>query len=366
MTVFDVTLTTLSPVHIGDGNELKKDFDFVIHNGQTLRVNEDAFLRAKEDKVRPGRDGKYPAPGQLLEAADYKNQALFRYALRGQPRSRKTDARVKTFIKDVFDQPYIPGSSLKGALRTALAWTGWEEVNPKFDRQAIDRRKNWAGQPLEKKLFGDNPNHDLLKSLKVSDLLGPGKPEEYLLLVNAHVLTAKSAGSPIELEAVAGNKDFHGTLTIDESFFSPMAERELRFNNRRHWLDELMARVQAHSQARIEQLATWFEQASGADAIARFYRQLAGAEMKPTQAFLQLGWGGGWDGKTFWTHLQKDPEFFEEIVDDFRLHRAGRNAPPRRTGDPFPRSKRAAMVVKNNVSRPAAPFGWVVMEMNPR
>ena len=366
MTVFDTTLTTLSPVHIGDGNELKQDFDFVIHSGQTLRINEDALLLAKEDKLRPRRDGSYPAPGHLLDAADYHNDALFRYALRGQPRSKKTNAMIKTFIKDVVDRPYIPGSSLKGALRTALAWTGWEELNPKLDRQAIGRKKSRAGQPLEKKIFGADPNHDLLKSLKVSDLFGPEKPEECLLLVNAQVLTARSAGSPIELEALAGNKDFQGTLTIDESFFSPMAERELRFNNRRHWLDELMARVQAHSQARIEQLATWFERASGADAIARFYRQLADAEMKPNQALLQLGWGGGWDGKTFWTHLQKDPQLFEKIVDEFRLHRAGRNAPPRRVGDPFPRSKRAAMVVKDNVARPAAPFGWVVMEMNPR
>lgn len=366
MTVYDITLKTLSPVHIGDGDELKQDFDFVVHNGKTLRLNMDAILLAKEDRLRPRRDGTYPAPGHLLDAEDFKDQTLFQYTLRGIPRSRRTDARVKTFIKDVHDRPYVPGSSLKGALRTALAWTGWDEVNPKLDRDAIGPRRSWAGQPLERKIFGPNPNLDLLRAMQVSDLFGPQKAGGRLLLVNAQVLTARSAGSPIELEAISGDTAFKGSLTVDESLFTPMAEKKLHFNNRRHWLDELMARAQAHSQARIERLTEWFEKADGTEAVAGFYSKLGKTGLKSNQAFMQIGWGSGWDGKTFWTHLQKNAQLFEQLVDDFRLHRAGRNAPPRKTGDPFPRSKRAAMVVKDGVPRPVAPFGWVLMEMTPK
>jgi CRISPR-associated protein Csm5 len=335
MSVYNITLKILSPIHIGDGNELRQDFDFVVYKGQTLRLNEDAILQAKEEKLKPSRDGRYPPPGKLLEEADYRNGALFRYVLRGFPRSKRVDARVKTFIKDVYDRPYIPGSSLKGALRTALAWTGWKEVKPRLDRSAIGRHKSWAGQPLEKKLFGRDPNHDLLRALQVSDLIGPQKPGEGLVLVNAQVLTKRSHGSPIELEALAGDLTFKGTITIDESLFSELAERELHFQNRRRWLEELMIRTQNHSRARIARLMEWFDEAQESERVASFYRELNKAGIKPNQALVQLGWGSGWDGKTFWTHLQQDPHFFEGLIRDFRMHRAGRRCPPPATRRPF-------------------------------
>ncbi len=364
MSVFNVTLKTLTPLHIGDGDELRQNFDFTVHQGRTYRLDEDAMLSAKQAQLTRRRNGTYPTPGELLSEADYNNPALFRYVLRGYPRSAKTDARIKSFIKDIHDRPYIPGSSLKGALRTALAWTGWGEVRPRLERGALGRHKSWAGQPLERQLFGPDPNHDLLRALQVADLFGPDQPGGGLLLVNAQVLTMKSHGSPIELEAVAGDITFSGTLTIDETLFSPSAEKELRFANRKRWLDELLPRAQAHSQARIAELASWFERAEGGQAIARFYRQLAAASLGPAQALVQIGWGAGWDGKTFWTHLQADPQLFEQLVRDFNLHRAGKNSPPRRAGDPFPRSKRAAMTVKEGGTQLAAPFGWALLELS--
>lgn len=363
MSNYKLSLHTLSPLHIGDGDELRQHFDFAVHEGRTYRLNEDAILLAKEDRLRPDRAGHYPAPGLLLEERDFQNPALFRYSLRGFPRSSKTDARLKSFIKDVHDRPYIPGSSLKGAMRTALAWTGWREVQPRLDRSAIGRSRSWAGQPLERKLFGPDPNHDLLRALQVSDLSGPGEAGGGLMIVNAQVLTRRNAGSPIELEAVAGDTAFTGSLVIDDRLFSEQAERELHFNNRRHWLDELLPRIQAHSRARISELARWFAEADNCETIAAFYRQLSAVNLAPNQALLQIGWGAGWDGKTFWTHLQKEKLLFEQLVTDFRMHKTGRSSPPRRAGDPFPRSKRAVMLVKEGVARAARPFGWVLIEL---
>ena len=362
MTVYQLTLKTLSPLHIGDGDELKQDFDFVTRGNLTYRINEDALLLAKESLLRRDeRSGRYPVPGKLLSEPDFDNATFFRYVLRGTPRSAKTDARVRSFIKDVYDHPYIPGSSLKGALRTALAWSGWKEVNPSLND--IGNRRAWAGQGLEHKLFGANPNLDLLRALHVSDLFGPQKAGGNLVLVNAQVLTKKNAASPIELEAIPGDVSFSGSLTLDESLFSPLAEPVLHFANRKHWLDEMLKRAQAHSLARIHELAGWFERADHTEGIARFYGRLAAASLPENQCLLQIGWGAGWDAKTFWTHLQTDPLRFERLVADFRLSKAGRNSPPRQSGEAFPRSKRAAMVMKNGVPQAVAPFGWVLMEL---
>lgn len=363
MTVYQVNVQTLTPLHIGDGDELRQDFDFTVYKNHTYRLDEDAILLAKSDLLRPDRQGHYPPPGKLLNEADFQNGDLFRYVLRGAARSGKTDARLKSFIKDVYDRPYVPGSSLKGAIRTALAWTGWEEVKPKLDRSALGRSKSWAGQPLEKKLFGPDPNHDLLRALHVADLFGPTEAGEGLLVVNAQVLTRKNAESPIELEALPGDISFQGSLTIDETLFNAIAEPVLHFGNRRHWLDNLMARVQAHSQARIAELLAWFEGADQAySAVARFYRRLHETPLGKNQALVQLGWGSGWDGKTFWTHLQTDPLLFEQLVKDFNMHKAGRESPARKPGDEFPRSKRAAMVLKQGKAQAVAPFGWALLE----
>ncbi len=366
MTVFTINMQTLSPLHIGDGGELRQDFDFVIHKERTYRLDEDAVLRAKEDALRPGRDGRYPPPGRLLDKDDFQNPELFRYVLRGALRSGKTYASLKSCIKDIHDQPYIPGSSLKGAIRTALAWMGWDERINGISKRDFDSRKRpkHAGDELERKLFGKDPNHDLLRALLVSDLFGPQKPGEGIIVANAQVLTKKSAASPVELEAVKGDVAFTGSLTIDDTIFSPEAEKQLHLGNRRHWLEELVPRIKSHSKARISELVNWFEHADGCEQIAGFYRQLEGAMLGDNQALIQLGWGSGWDGKTFWTHLQQDAHLFEWLVRDFRMQRAGRGS-PRQPGDPFPRSKRAAMRIGDRVAKPAAPFGWILMEVNP-
>jgi len=366
MTAYQLTLKTLSPLHIGDGDELKQDFDFVARSGRTYRINEDALLMAKEESVRPDRGGRYPNPGELIRDDDLDNGALFRYSLKGVPRSAKPDARVKSFIKDIHDRPYIPGSSLKGALRTALAWNGWKESNVSVN-DITGRSRAWVGQSLERKMFGANPNMDLMRALHVSDLVGPQSAGGKLMLVNAQVLTKKSSGSPIELEAVAGDVTFTGTISVDDALFSPMAEPILHFANRKRWLDELMQRTQAHSAARIKKLAHWFESASeNYSSVARFYRQLDQAGIAENQALAQIGWGAGWDGKTFGSHLRQDALRFERIVSDFRLHKASKDSPPRKAGDDFPRSKRAAMVLKDKVASAVAPFGWVLLELVPK
>lgn len=369
MTTCKLTLRTLSPVHIGNGDEWRLGFDFVLANGQTWIFNEDAVLDAKETQLKPDSRGHYPLPGSLLTEKDLQNPALFRYVLRGQPPSEKADARMKPFIKDPHDRPYIPGSSLKGAFRTALAWTGWNEAGlRRVKRDDIGRNRSWAGSLLEKKLFGKDPNYDLLRALQISDLHGPQTAGEGLVAVRAQVLTQGAVQSPVGLEALVSEVEFRGSLKIDEDLFKPMAAK-LGFGDRKPWLDELLPRAQKHSRARLERLAEWFENvappAPSAERIAGFYRQLLGLKLGPKQAFMQIGWGAGWDGKTFWTHLQQDELLFERLIDEFRLDKAGRRG-RREAGDPFPKSRRVAMSGKKEQAKPVAPFGWVLVELETR
>jgi len=362
MTTYQLTLQTLTPVHIGAGEELRLGFDFVLRDGRTWRLDVDAVLAEKWNQLGLNQSGRerYPLPGEMLTEQDFRNPALFRYVARGVPHSTRHDARLQACIKDPWDLPYIPGSSLKGAIRTALAWTGWTEIRPRLDRGVLGRNRKWAGRSLERKLFGKDPNHDLLRALHISDLHGPLDPNRDLGVVVARVLTPSAMQSPIGLEVILSNRTLTGTLKIDDFLFAPWAEHRLGFGNRKRWLAELMPRVQAHSRARIARLMEWFAQIEGAERIANFYRQLYDLKLPAHQALAQIGWGTGWDGKTFWTHLQADAYLFEKIIQDFRLQ--PRSSRPRRPGDPFPVSRRVVTVGRQSPT-PAAPFGWVLLTL---
>jgi len=359
MTQYDLKISVISPLHIGNGEELRADFDFICSGGLTYRLDVDAVLLDFEDEFVQDLRGGYLTPGDVMRKSNaLSNRKYYRYVLKGTPRSSKSDARIQACIKDVYDNPYLPGSSIKGAFRTALAWTGWSERKIKLSPSSLNRRKYWAGQKIEKALFGQEPNSDLLRALHISDCYAD-QAKRKLAIASAQVLTKHDLAAPVELEAVAGDVVFSGSLKIDEFLFSEQAERQLHLSDRKHWLSELLIRTQKHSHARIEAMLKWFNDIDEGVQVVNFLERLYQFDPGPDQALIQLGWGTGWDGKTFWTHLKQDEYMFEKILKDYRMARKGR----REIGDVFPKSRRVVMQSKGDVAQPLAPFGWVLVEL---
>ena len=130
-----------------------------------------------------------------------------------------------------------------------------------------------------------------------------------MILANAQVLTKKNMGSPIELEAITNNIEFNRTLKVDETLFSPEAESILHFSQDKKWLDTLAALINRHSLERIKALQKWFAEIDNSSKVVEAYKfileNIQSIQDNPSFAMLQLGWGTGWDDKTYWTHLQK-------------------------------------------------------------
>ena len=88
---YTLHLMTLSPLHVGSGRDLLRDYDYVVHRGRTWRVDEDALFDAAMgdeafDEALIGR----PA-AELLREEDYQTGSdLFRYVVKGMPRSGRT------------------------------------------------------------------------------------------------------------------------------------------------------------------------------------------------------------------------------------------------------------------------------------
>jgi len=358
--VYDVTLTLLAPLHIGSGRELLRDYDYVTQGGKTWVIDAAGMLDDFVDK-----DGNYdprilgrPA-AELLNPADFSpGSKRFRYVLPGEPRAKGSGAVLREMYKDAEDRPYLPGSSLKGALRTVLAWHGFREAGMKLEVDRLGDNRGWAAQSVERRILGANPNLDLLRALQVADSQPLAKGN--LRIANAQVVTgSEKFGSPIEVEAVWTNNVLHTTITMDAFLHSEQAERELRYGSRWQWLETLPQIARTHNVEQLTKERDWFK-ARQYMKVAGLYHQMLGlvtsSKLPPNQFFLQIGWGGGWRAKTIGAPLQSDKTQWERLLTDKRRTPARFR---RREGDDFPKSRRV-LVVNNE---PVAPFGWCLVEM---
>jgi len=354
---YTLNLMTVSPLHIGSGQELLRDYDYVVHQGRTWRIDEDTLLDAALGEGEFDETLLRRPAAELLQPTDFQpDSTLFRYVVRGTPRSKQQGARLREQIKDVFDRPYLPGSSLKGAFRTAIFdWALAQNPQALDTRRLRDSRK-WAAQPIERALLGRDPNHDLLRALHVADSL-PLSPNKSLSIENAQVITGGQPGSPIEIEALRPKIQLRTGVKLDLSLFTGQAERKLHLGDRLRWLQNLMTVCRARVTPILAAERDWFARRYPHSPIAGFYAQLHElvTGLPENRCLLQVGWGGGWLNKT--AGLRLDDRQREEVIRRYRLARG-----KRQPGDPFPRSRR---VVLDGQGRPVAPLGWVLIEMKP-
>jgi len=361
-TVYRLTITTLSPLHIGTGNILRQGYDYVVHNNQTWVIDPGtlAGMLYDQDPDDFERMVRGAPASDLIRPNEYDPASpLFRYVMKGQPRSGKQGAEIQEQIKDPWDRPYIPGSSLKGALRTALAFVGWENRGITLDIRQIGNNPKSAGHQLEEQiLYGkeSKPYYDLLRAIQVSD----SAPDEdsHLQLLNVQVVTRNKTGLPIELEAIPRGVTFTATLTLDGFLRQPEYAEKLGWQSEDQlkWLKKLPQIVNYFTTHRIDQeRARW---ANSHPMLHSFYDTLVrNLRDERTEFLLQLGWGGGWDSKTFAGHLTSDSGVFYQIVK--RFERQMDRQKSFKKNDPYPKSRR--VVVREQV--PTMPLGWIRVRM---
>ncbi len=360
--IYSVRISLISPLHIGTGKILLRDYDFKTVGPRTWVLNQDAILADAYDRSGAKPDWNLLAlpPGQLVQDTElYDGSPFVRYALEGSI----TVDRVREQIKDVYGQCYLPGSSLKGALRTALMSHAIRSGHFQPNLDALGDGREWAGLPWERTVFGPDPNRDLLRALIVSDSNPLPTSPSPLMLLNAQVFTKDGRpGSPIVVEAIKPDTVFHTTLRIDEYLLSDAA-RALRFSDRRQWLMDLAQIANAISRARIEQEMRWYQGNPVFQNVLSLYNQLAQFRPRANVFILQIGWGAGWTAKSVGVWLPKAAQ--DTLRQRYKLGRpprAGRDWQPNLT-QPFPRSRRLRARRTQNQAVPDRPLGWVLVEL---
>lgn len=377
-TTFATEVQVITPLHVGTGETLVRDLDFTVQGSDVLVVDGGAVL-ADLPPEEWHRLGTLPL-GQLAAPEDLARHARYRVALAGiAGGAAATIQELHPFIKDVHGRPYLPGSTLKGALRTALAvvlalaaerGAEWVERQLRMVLQTESRRE-FAAQAMERELFGPNPNRDLLRALRPSDLHGDGDgltaAALHVVEVGVSTLSGRAEGGPrIYVEALPAGTRLTGTLTIDEFLFSDTA-RELgwRQGGKREALLGVVHAARELGRRLIERERHIFRSGAVAgqyDTLTRWLNVL-----DESSCLLWLGWGTGWTAKTLGELLLDSPSF-EAVAARFRPRRGRQSASQdadKQGGDvpgrPFPASRRLAL----QRGEPFIPLGWVRLSMRP-
>lgn len=178
------TMETLTPVHIGSGVFLQRDIEYlrvhtnsgnssftrlgIIDEAKVLEIigteNVDKWLSIIENRDNLYAYLKSRKPD--LKLADVSSRTIHCYT------ENKQCLTLKEQIHDGCERPYIPGSSIKGAIRSALLN---QIILANGKRIKEDEIKIFKGQfsanTLEKKIFGNNPNSDIFRYFQVGDAL---------------------------------------------------------------------------------------------------------------------------------------------------------------------------------------------------
>jgi CRISPR-associated protein Csm5 len=352
----------ITPVHVGSGLRLGK-MDYVLKGNRVIVMNLQRLASL------PGID-----PEELSDAIDMRNFEIGAY-LRGKdidpiraasysiPCNRPPQGEILCSLKDGLGNPYIPGSSLKGALRTAILWERIKRDSSLMDEarlkviSAIERAgsrnaRAWAAQPLERLFLGrdpikgNHPNYDHLRALKVSDtdLI----PKERLQCFDAVIknLRDKRLDTKMTLciEAFRPGTETEISLDIDSFLLKDDILSKLNLNVQD--LKDLEKITKSYYSDYIKSEIDFFSKYSEPFPL-EFYKRLISLPEKGGGMLLRAGWGSGWHGMTV---ARLFPDLLDDIRDAFRLGRSNVAE--------FPKTRKLALM-DNDPRYKMQPFGWI-------
>jgi len=141
-TTFDIGIRVLSPLHVGSGNILTRGVDFVQANGYLhLLDKEKLYLSFSEKEQEHYLD--LLQNGKLNETEKWIVETINLPSVtrKSTPLETSIDSgELRPLIRDGQGQPYIPGSSIKGAIRSALFNYLWKRDHSKVVDKDIENR----------------------------------------------------------------------------------------------------------------------------------------------------------------------------------------------------------------------------------
>ena len=418
---YNYSVTTLAPLHIGSG-EVMAPLEYHIADDLIVPELDLIFAKYPDAAARftellsamSGRELARTEMGELIDPAVFDDAAIRRYSitpfqndakkfdsldkLSGEIKARQ--AEVRLFIKTPKHEPYIPGSSIKGALRTAwayeqcktgqniydaisgLAWQGYEKnADQRLTMQVFYSPAQ--KRERERREFRErDAAFDVFRVLQVGDSQ-PRPSDEVLLLVAERVLSAnvgaRTNGEPdddryparfddnwVFDEAIDEHFNFDGQIAFNESLLmDETAKRVMRWNQAQSelTLEKILQAVNRFAADLCQWEIEYFERIDDnpkrCDVIdvLSFYDELKTKieEAPPDTCYFSLGRGSGWHKLTIGLLLEKRMR-----RDQFAEVRRRLNLAKNRIDFEYPKSRKLVMNGNNSAY---SPFGWVKLKV---
>ncbi|MGQ4808494.1 hypothetical protein NKDENANG_01877 [Candidatus Entotheonellaceae bacterium PAL068K] len=373
MTTTTYTLTCLSPVHVGTGTQLSK-FDGAYDERQWVVIDLDAVLAHGVNPHELARDMSH-RDFAWANWLYHKHLSPLDMAVYALPCPQDPEAvPIREAIKDYLQQPYLPGTSVKGALRTAVLTQLIKSQSlqgSQFQRQLEQGSRQWLSQSIERSVLGPSPNRNLMRAIQVVDSpparlehLAVGLAWTYTLRGN-RLVEKREQGRDYKsfVEWLIPNSALRLDIRLDDFLFQETANRELQFRgDRERAVRHLASTCQAYTNALITSEKKFYG-AYGPATLQEFYDELETTMHRlPEGAFLlNIGWGGGWEVKTLGDLIRTGlgPERFGQLRQKYHLGVArGAHQPAPKAA--FPKTRRIAY--EGGAAR--WPMGWI--QLTPR
>ena len=374
-------LETITPVHIGSG-EVLNQIDGYYADGRWYRIDLDRVLMhpsADINALTSEMSQRGFRWGDHLSRRNMEPAELSAYSL-VCPQSPE-EVEIREAIKTADNRPYIPGSTLKGAIRTALLGDMllkndevFKENNQRFINM-VDQaprgnpRTEHPARQIERNVFGKDPNHDLFRALQISDTAP--LESDALEIGTAWTVTLNSDDQLVQkvdrgrsyknfVQQIRAEKCLTFTLKIDELLFREAEKKRIGFNDVQE--QSLRSIAEASSSLASDILATELEffDIYDLDEVAQFYIELEDLnnDLANDAFLLQIGWGTGYHANTvagiFANSFTPHQEMWMKLRKRFRLGES-RSRRGQYDAREFPKTRRVLYRGRN----PIAPLGWV-------
>ena len=354
-----IKIETLTCVHVGSGVFLKRGNDFVLGKSEdnyseinivnlrkALQLIGEENINAWVSAIEKGRpiDSVMKQFAPKAKPSDYSDRNIMMWA-------EETTDTLKEFIHDGLGKPYLPGSSIKGAIRTAVLATVADNIGRKEDK--IKDKKYRRGQPItdytakkvEQETFGSNPNEDVFRFLQVGDAIFGKNYEAAVMLVNINERDNNSYWDTSKKQLVEVLTD-GDEATFDLKINTPLYERA---KHKVHPLPSCMKDVNTlfetinkHTLSLLESETAYWEVRKNnehADNVDNYLEKLSTVKKAteecsshPGTCVMRMGHGSGWRFITgAWTEKLNN---FNEVIGKARPKNYNY------TGYDFPKSRR--------------------------
>lgn len=362
------TIQTITPVHIGNGKDYGPSEYYLGKStkGDSILVKTDlnhVFTSLSEDQrdefIKHLTDPSFQLGDYLKNVLGKKQPQIKRYLALLVDKNPQNIKDIKEHIKTI-EKPYIPGSSIKGAIRTAMLYNIIKNDDIKEIKKLFYFKNNnysinfWKSQDFSNQFFSNprykDPKYSIMKFLQVIDTELTPFPSIYALVLlkvkqNGYEWYKRNGKTVITYaETIGIGKKLNFEIN---SSYNPHVHMGLNVDDKADYIE--IGRIKEFlfkfSRDYINHEIN-FSQKYHLDFLEKFYFQLK-SKNAPENPLMRIGHGSGFLSTTIGLRLKEEaPEIYEMVRKTFR-----RSYPFE-----FPKTRK--------LTRNKKPLGWVKVSIN--